>query len=66
MKIPACHLLRGDQIGSGEIVLGVSAGVRTPPRKVEVTLAKGERRHCATWGAHTLITVAGRGVRQQS
>jgi hypothetical protein len=33
----------GDQVGSGETVVNVSVGARTPRGKVEVTLEKGER-----------------------
>ena len=57
LKIPARHLLPGDKVGSGETVVSVSAGTRTPRGKVEVTLEKGERSRFAIWGAHTLINV---------
>jgi hypothetical protein len=56
-KVPARHLLRGDQVGSGEIVVGVGAGARTPAGKVEVILEKGGRRRLSIWGASTVITV---------
>jgi hypothetical protein len=57
LKTLARYLLAGDQVGSGETVVSVSAGVRTPRGKVEVVLEKGERRRCAIWGAHTVINV---------
>lgn len=56
-KVQARALQVGDVLGSGETVVSVSAGLRTPPGKVEVTLAKGERRRTSTWGASTLINV---------
>jgi hypothetical protein len=56
-KVPARYLLRGDQVGSGEIVLGIGAGARTPAGKVEVTLEKGGRRRLSIWGASTVITI---------
>jgi hypothetical protein len=58
LKIPARNLLPGDQVGSGETVVKVSAGVRTPRGKVEVTLQKGEHSRFALWGAHTVINVS--------
>jgi hypothetical protein len=58
LKIPARSLLPGDQVGSGETIVSVSAGVRTPRGKVEVTLEKGEHSRFALWGAHTVINVS--------
>jgi hypothetical protein len=57
LKAPARHLMAGDRVGSGETIVSVSAGIRTPRGKVEVVLEKGERRRCAIWGAHTVINV---------
>lgn len=57
LKIPARYLLPGDQVGSGETVVSVSAGARTPGGKVEVTLAKNEQRRLSVWGASTLVRV---------
>ena len=57
LKVPARYLIPGDQVGSGEIVAGVSAGVRTPRGKVEVILEKDGRRRCAIWGASTAINI---------
>ncbi len=56
-KVPALYLMVGDETGSGETIVSVSAGVRTPRGKVEVTLEKGEQRRCALWGAYTIINV---------
>lgn len=55
VRVPALLLLPGDQVGSGEIVLGVSRGAWTPRGKVEVILEKGDHCRSATWGAHTII-----------
>jgi hypothetical protein len=57
LKMPARHLQPGDQVDSGETIVSVSAGVRTPRGKVEVVLQKHDRRRCAIWGAHTIINV---------
>jgi hypothetical protein len=57
LSIPARTLLNGDQVGSGETIVNVSAGVRTPRGKVEVVLEKGGRRRSAIWGASTVINV---------
>jgi hypothetical protein len=57
-RIPA-RALKFDDVttGTGERVLGVSAGVRTPRGKVEVVLEKDACTRTATWGAGTLIGV---------
>jgi hypothetical protein len=54
-KFPARALTNGDQVGSGETIVSVSAGVRTPRGKVEVTLEKDGRCRRALWSAHTII-----------
>jgi hypothetical protein len=56
-KIPARALLNGDHVASGETIVSVSAGVRTPRGMVEVTLEKDGRYRRALWGAFTIITV---------
>jgi hypothetical protein len=56
-KLPARALLNGDQVGSGETIVSVSAGVRTPRGMVEVTLEKDGRYRRALWGAFTVINV---------
>jgi hypothetical protein len=57
VQVRARHLQPGDRVGSGEIVRGVSAGIRTPSGKVEVSLEKAGRRRLAIWGGSTLINV---------
>lgn len=58
MKIQARALQPGDRLGSDELVVLVSAGVRTPSGKVEVVLTRGDgQRRRATWVAYTLINV---------
>lgn len=56
-KVSARHMQVGDVVGSGETVIGISAGVRTPRGKIEVTLEKNGYRRLAVWGAYTLINV---------
>ena len=57
LQVPARHLRRGDVTGSGETVLSVSVGARTPRGKVEVFLQKGGRKRSAHWSASTMIGV---------
>lgn len=57
VKVPARHLLRGDVTGSGEVVLGVSAGAKTPRGMVDVLLQKGDRKRAAIWNARTIVGV---------
>jgi len=57
VKVPARHLVRGDVTGSGEVVLSVSAGAKTPRGMVDVLLQKGERKRAAIWNARTIIGV---------
>jgi hypothetical protein len=57
IRVPARHLLRGDVTGSGETVLNISTGARTPRGKVDVSLQKGCRQRTAVWSAHTIIGV---------
>jgi hypothetical protein len=56
-KVLARHLLNGDRLSSGEIIVAVSRGARTPPGKVEVTLEKDGRRRTPLWGASTTINI---------
>jgi len=54
----AQHLKKGDIIGSGDEVVSVSAGARTPSGKVEVTLkTKDGKTKTSTWGKTTKIGV---------
>lgn len=57
IKVASRYLIVGDLTGSDECVLSVSAGVRTPRGKVEVTLEKAGRRRMSVWGASTIISV---------
>lgn len=56
-KVPARYMLPGDRTGSGETVVWVGIGVRTPRGKVEVLLENNGSRRLAIWGASTLINV---------
>lgn len=56
-KIAVRHLLSGDRLSTGETIVAVSCGVRTPPGKVEVTLERDGRRRTSLWGASTTINV---------
>lgn len=54
----AQHLKKGDIIGSGDEVLSVSAGAKTPSGKVEVTLkTKAGKTKTSTWGKTTKVGV---------
>lgn len=56
-RVPARYLIKGDRVGSGEVVIGVEAGIRTPRGKVEVLLQRGDNCRRAIWGASTVITI---------
>lgn len=52
----AQHLKKGDIIGSGDEVVSVSAGAKTPSGKVEVTLkTKDGKTKTSTWGKTTKV-----------
>lgn len=54
----AQHLKKGDIIGSGDEVVSVSAGAKTPAGKVEVTLkTKDGKTKTSTWGKTTKVGV---------
>jgi len=57
-KVPARYLLAGDQLCTGETVVAVSRGARTPAGKVEITLEKDGRHRTPLWGASTIINIA--------
>lgn len=57
IKVQARALQPGDLVGSGEVVLSVSAGVATPRGNVDVILVRNDGRRRVTWGAYTLIGV---------
>jgi len=52
------HLQPGNVLnGSGETVIWVGRGVRTPQGKMEVVLKKGPIRRLAIWGASTTVSI---------
>ena len=54
----AQHLKKGDIIGSGDEVVSISAGAKTPSGKVEVTLkTKDGKTKTSTWGKTTKVGV---------
>jgi flagellar biosynthesis chaperone FliJ len=55
--ISAQNLKKGDIITSGEEVVSVSAGAKTPSGKVEVTLTKDGKTRTAVWGKSTKVGV---------
>jgi hypothetical protein len=55
VQIPARSLIAGDVVGSGETIITVQRGVRTPAGKVEVVLDRAGIRRRSLWGASTLI-----------
>jgi hypothetical protein len=57
-RVTARHLMAGDRLGTGETVLAVCRGARTPAGKVKVMLSKGDKRRAALWGASTTITIS--------
>jgi hypothetical protein len=58
IKLPVHALQSGDvTTGSGETIVSVSAGVRTPRGKMDVVLEKAGRRRTSVWGRHTAINV---------
>lgn len=63
IKVPTYALRSGDITwGTGEVILSVSAGLRTPRGKMDVILEKNGRRRTATWGRHTLIGIENRSI----
>jgi hypothetical protein len=56
-RVPARYLLAGDRLCTGETVVAVSQGARTPSGKVEVTLEKDGRRRSPLWGVSTTINI---------
>jgi hypothetical protein len=56
-KVPARAMQPGDIVGSGEMIVCVQAGARTPRGRVEVVLEKDGRRRMSVWGAASLINV---------
>jgi len=56
-KVPAHALQVGDVLRTGEAVISVVAGTRTPRGKVEVTIGRDGWRRMFFWGANTQFTV---------
>lgn len=56
LKVQAQHLQPGDIVGSGEEVLSISAGIKTPAGKIDVVLYNDHGRR-AVWGKYTMINV---------
>jgi len=55
IQVPARSLVAGDVVGSGETIVTVQRGARTPAGKVEVVLERGGTRRRSLWGASTVI-----------
>ena len=51
----AQHLQPGDVVGSGETIVSIQAGLRTPKGKVEVVLFRNGYSRLAFWSKHTFI-----------
>jgi flagellar biosynthesis chaperone FliJ len=56
-SVEAKDLKKGDIITSGEKVVSVSAGAKTPSGKVEVTLEKDGKTRNAVWGKSTKVGI---------
>jgi hypothetical protein len=56
-KVPARYLMPGDRLCTGETVVAVTRGARTPSGKVEVTLDKDGNRRTPVWNSSTTINV---------
>ncbi len=59
-------LKKGDVITSGEEVVSVSAGAKTPSGKVEVTLSKDGKTRTAVWGKTTKVGVKAKELKEAS
>ena len=58
LKLPVHALQRGDvTAATGETIMHVSSGVRTPRGKTDVVLAKDGRTRTAVWNRHTIINI---------
>lgn len=59
MKVPARNLQTNDLVGTGEEVVRVTVGLRTPRGKVEVVLfnPRNGRTRTSVWNASTEIGV---------
>lgn len=53
----AQHLQIGDIVGTGETILYVGQGVRTPKGCVDIVVQKGDKKRSSVWRKHTMIGV---------
>jgi hypothetical protein len=56
-SVEARYLKEGDVITSGDTIVSVSSGAKTPSGKVEVTLEKNGKTKTSVWGKYTKIGV---------
>jgi hypothetical protein len=63
-SIEAQYLSKGDILGSGEEVVSVSAGARTPSGKVELTLTKDGKTRNAVYGKNVKVTRLKKGMEE--
>jgi hypothetical protein len=56
-SVEAGSLKKGDVLGSGETVVSVSSGAKTPSGKVNVTLEKNGKTRTAVWGKYTKVGI---------
>jgi hypothetical protein len=56
-SVEAGSLKKGDVLGSGETVVSVSSGAKTPSGKVDVTLEKNGKTRTAVWGKYTKVGI---------
>ena len=55
IRVPAQYLQAGDVVGSGEVIVSVQVGIRTPRGQVEVVLIRGGVARLAFWKKATFI-----------
>jgi hypothetical protein len=56
-SVEARSLKKGDILTSGDTVVSVSSGAKTPSGKVEVTLEKNGKTKTSVWGKYTKVGV---------
>lgn len=65
MKTPVHMLSPGDVLkGSGETVVNISAGIKTPKGRIEVVLSKNNNKRLAVWGKYTIVVIEAKSVNQ--
>lgn len=57
LKVQAQHLEVGDIVGTGETILYVGQGVRTPKGCVDIVVQKGNKKRSSVWRKYTMIGV---------